>query len=416
MERSDSLKPVSMPICESMAPLTGLEDIDLSDPELYSMGDPHAVWTYLRENSPVYFQKHGYGPGFWALTRYSDVVALSSDKRLRSSGGRTTTGELREPGSEAADILVVTDPPRHTQLRALLNKAFTPRVVAGLEPYVQRTVDGILESLDEQRCDFATDVAAQIPFNVICELLGVPSEDRGALSHAVGHFMESRAHIQEEARDDIELGRYFLDLAHERRRRPRDDLVSRLVGAEVDGERLSDADVLALAMLLFIAGSETTMNGMSGGLHALIEHPGQGRRLIDDPSLWPKAVEEILRWVSPVLNGMVRTAIEDIHVGDAMIEAGDKVTLWYPSANRDADAFPDPFAFDVGRDPNPHITFGAGWHFCLGASLARLEIRVALAAVLGRLDEISFGGDVTRLRSNVSNAIEHLPITYRRAS
>ena len=390
-----------------------LDEIDLSDPELYASGDPHAVWTYLRANAPVFFQKHGYGPGFWAVTRYDDVVALSSDRRLSSSGGRTTTGETRD----GIEILVVTDPPRHTQLRSLVNKAFTPRVVASLEPYVQGIVDGIVDDLRKRgSCDFAADVAARIPFTVICQLLGVPDEDRGALSHAVGHFLESRAHVHEGARDDIELGRYFLDLAHERRARPRDDLVSRLVQAEVVGERLSDADVLALAMLLFIAGSETTMNGMSGGMLALIEHPDQRRRLDDDPTLWPKAVEEVLRWVSPVLNGMVRTAIEDIEVRETHIAAGDKVTLWYPSANRDELVFTEPFVFDVGRDPNPHVTFGAGIHFCLGASLARLEIRVALQTITSAFAEFEIDGEVTRLRSNVSSAIEHLPIRRARSS
>ncbi len=390
-----------------------LDEIDLSDPELYATGDPHAIWTYLRANAPVFFQKHGFGPGFWAITRYDDVVALSSDRRLASSGGRTTTGEPRQPGTEAADILVVTDPPRHTQLRALVNKAFTPRVIASLEPYVQGIVDGIVDQLREQStCDFATEVAARIPFTVICQLLGVPEADRGALSHAVGHFMESRAHVHDEPRDDIELGRYFLDLAHERRANPKDDLVSRLVGAEVNGERLSDADVLALATLLFIAGSETTMNGMSGGMLAFVEHPEQARRVTNDPSLWPKAVDEILRWASPVLNGMVRTALDDIDVRGTRMAAGDKVTLWYPSANRDEDVFPEPFVFDIGRDPNPHVTFGAGWHFCLGASLARLEIRVALGTILRRLDTFEPDGEVTRLRSNVSNAIEHLPLRY----
>lgn len=391
-----------------------LDEIDLSDPQLYATGDPHAIWTYLRANAPVFFQRHGYGPGFWAVTRYDDVVALSSDRRLASSGGRTTTGEPRAPGTDAADILVVTDPPRHTQLRALVNKAFTPRVIASLEPYVQGIVDDIVDELrDRSTCDFATEVAARIPFTVICQLLGVPEGDRGALSHAVGHFMESRAHVHDEARDDIELGRYFLDLANERRSKPRDDLVSRLVGAEVNGERLSDADVLALAMLLFIAGSETTMNGMSGGMLAFVEHPDQARRLSNDPTLWPRAVEEILRWVSPVLNGMVRTALDDIDVRDTRISRGDKVTLWYPSANRDEGVFTEPFRFDVGRDPNPHVTFGAGWHFCLGASLARLEIRVALGTILSRLTELELDGEATRLRSNVSNAIEHLPIRYR---
>jgi cholest-4-en-3-one 26-monooxygenase len=390
-----------------------LGEIDLSSPDLYATGDPHAVWSYLRTHAPVFFQAHGYGPGFWAITRYDDVVALSSDHRLSSSGGRTTTGAPREPEFDGVDLLVVTDPPRHTKLRALVNKAFTPRVVAVLEPYVQSIVDDIVEKLSKKSsCDFAAEVSARIPFTVICELLGVPTDDRAALSHAVGHFMESRHHTNDGAGDQIELSRYFLDLANARRSRPSDDLVSRLVEADVDGERLSDGDVLALAILLFIAGSETTMNAISGGLLALIEHPDERRRLEGETALWPRAVEEILRWVSPVLDGMVRTALEDIHVGGVRIEAGDKVTLWYPSANRDEDVFSEPFDFDVGREPNPHLAFGAGWHFCLGASLARLEIRVVLKTVLRRLRDIEIDGPITRLRSNVASGIEHMPVRY----
>jgi cytochrome P450 len=394
-----------------------LDAIDLSDPDLYATGDPHAVWTHLRDEAPVFFQKHGYGPGFWAVTRYSDVVRLSSDRRLSSSGGRSTTGTPAAPDSAIADILVCTDPPRHTQLKALVNKAFTPRVVAGLELYVKdvvrRLVDGVIE---KGECDFARDIAARVPYTVICELLGVPEEDREPLAHAVGHFMESRAHILGGAtRSEMDLGRYFLDLTNKRRTTPDMDLLSRLVGAEIDGERLSDADILALAMLLFIAGSETTMNSISGGLLAFLNHPEQLRRLTNDPALWPRTVEEVLRWVSPVLNGMVRTAMDDIDVGDVVIRAGDKVTLWYPSANRDESHFADPFTFDIGREPNDHVAFGAGIHFCLGASLARLEIRVTLQAVLQRLRDVRQTGEMVRLRSNVSHAIEHLPIGFRAA-
>ncbi len=396
----------------STAELT-LDTIDLSDPELYATGDPHAVWTYLRANAPAFFQKHGYGPGFWAITRYDDVLRLSTDRRLSSAGGRSTTGKPAAPDAAMADVLVVTDPPKHTQLRAIVNKAFTPRVVAALENYVQNVVDEIVEGLvSRNECDFATEVAALLPFNVICELLGAAEKDRGSLAHAVGHFMESNTHIQQPARSDFQLGRYFLDLAEERRSEPGNDLISFLVQAEVEDESLSNADILALCSLLFIAGSETTMNGISGGLLAFIENPSQRSRLENDPSMWPKAVEEILRFVSPVLNGMVRTATEDIDVRDVTIKAGDKVTLWYPSANRDEEVFEDSFAFDVGRDANPHITFGAGPHFCLGASLARLEIRITLETVFRRLGDIELAGNVVRLRSNVSNAIEHLPIRF----
>jgi cytochrome P450 len=391
-----------------------LDEIDLSDPELYATGDPHAVWAHLRQHEPVFFQKHAYGPGFWAITTYTDIVRLSSDHSLSSAGGRSTTSAAAAPDAAIADILVCTDPPKHTKLRALVNKAFTPRVVAGLEPYVTTVVDRLVDEIaDRGECDFAQDFAAMIPYTVICELLGVPETDRPSLAHAVGSFMESRAHINEPRRNDIELARYFLDLANERRARPRDDLMSRLVAAEIDGERLSDPDILALAMLLFIAGSETTMNSMSGGLLALIEHPDQRALLTDDPALWPSAIEEILRWASPVLNGMVRTATEPIDVRGVRIDPGQKVTLWYPSANRDEDHFPRADTFDVTRTPNDHVAFGAGWHFCLGASLARLELRIALPRFLAAFPEIEICGNVTRLRSNVSYAIEQLPVSCR---
>jgi cytochrome P450 len=394
-----------------------LDSIDLSDPDLYATGDPHAVWSLLRREAPVFFQQHGYGPGFWAITRYEDIVRLSSDRRLSSSGGRSTTGTPAAPDAAIADILVCTDPPRHTQLKALVNKAFSPRVVAGLELYVKDVVNRLVDGVAARgECDFSWDIAAQVPYTVICELLGVPEEDRAPLSHAVGQFMASRAHILGGATDnEINVGRYFLDLTNTRRAAPDMDLISRLVGAEIDGERLSDADILALATLLFVAGSETTMNSISGGLLAFMERPEQLRRLQDDPALWPRTVEEVLRWVSPVLNGMVRTAMDDIEVGDVVIRAGDKVTLWYPSANRDESHFTEPFSFDIGRDPNDHVAFGAGIHFCLGASLARLEIRITLQTVLERLRDIRQTGEMVRLRSNVSQAIEHLPIGFTAA-
>ena len=391
-----------------------LDDIDLSDPDLFASGDPHAVWTYLRANAPVFFQSHAVGPGFWAITRYDDVVRLSSDPRLGSAGGRSTTAQPAPPDSQMADVLVTTDPPRHTQLRALVNKAFTPRSIAALEPYVQRAVDRLVDELvDADRTDFAADVASRLPFDVICELLGVLPADRPALRHAFGHFMETEKGVVGAERPTFDLGRFFLELADERRARPRDDLVTRLVQAEIDGERMTNRDVLALCALLFVAGSETTMNSISGGLLALLEHPHQRERLEADPDLWPRAIEEILRWVTPVLNGMVRTATADIEVRGVQIASGDKVTLWYPSANRDEEHFADPFVFDITRTPNDHVAFGAGQHFCLGASLARLETRVTLRTVLQRLTDIEPDGEVTRLRSNVMHAIEHLPVRYR---
>ncbi|MCI0346074.1 MAG: cytochrome P450, partial [Chloroflexi bacterium] len=315
-----------------------------------------------------------------------------------------------------AGTLVITDPPRHTKLRALVNKAFTPQAVAGLEPYVERVVGRILDEAEALGSfDFVADIAARLPFVVICEMLGVADEDRPALFAAIKPMLATGVDLAGGTMlDPMDAARglidYLGDLIDERGYLPRTDLVGGIVAAELDGERLSRPEMLALCILLFIAGSETTMNAISGGMLAFFENPAERARLAADPALMPSAVEEVLRWTSPTMVSMVRTATRDASVGGVEIRAGHKVTMWYGSANRDPEFFDRPELFDVGRTPNDHLAFGFGAHFCLGAQLARLELRVMFAELFRRLPGLVQDGEPRRLRSNIFNGFEYLPV------
>ena len=404
------------------SPNLTLEEIDLTDHDLYASGCHHEVLRFLRTNAPVFWQRQRSGPGFWAVTRYADVRRVSRDTAGFISSGGTSTMDLERPDSASLDYqmmagtLVITDPPRHTKLRALVNKAFTPQAVSALEPYVRRVVGQILDDVSARGSfDFVGGVAARLPFVVICEMLGVPDEDRAALFTSIKPMLATGVDLASDTLlNPMEAARGLIDflgaLIDERGYRPRADLVSAVVRAEIDGERLTRAEVLALCILLFIAGSETTMNAISGGMLAFFEHPRERERLAGDASLMPSAVEEILRWTSPTIVSMVRTATADVEIGGRAIAAGQKVTLWYGSANRDDEFFHNPERFDVGRSPNEHVAFGFGAHFCLGAQLARLELRVMFEELFRRLPGLALAGEPRRLRSNIFNGFEHLPV------
>lgn len=402
-----------------------LEQIDITDPDLYASGGAASVFRYLREHEPVFFQRQRSGPGFWAVTTYADVRTVSRDPQTFISSGGTSTMDLEKPESASLDYemmrgtLVITDPPRHTKLRALVNKAFTPNAVARLEPFVRGIVGQIMDDCSlAGEGDFVRDVAARLPFVVICELLGIPRDDRAGLFNAIRPMMSADVTMAagpEGGSMDAAttLVSFLQDLIDTRAAAAEQDLVSDLVRAEVDGERLTRAEMLALVILLFIAGTETTQNATGGGMLAFFDHPGEKERVIADRSLMPTAVEEILRYVSPTLVSMVRTATRETELGGKAIKAGDKVTLWYGSANRDASVFPEPDRFDVSRTPNDHLTFGFGAHFCLGAQLARLELKVIFEELFDRLPRIALSGEPKRLRSNIFNGLEKLPVRFR---
>ncbi len=398
--------------------------IDLLDRDRFTQGIPHEWFTWLRANAPVFHHDEPDGAGFWVITRYDDIVAANRDAAAFSSsqelgGVVTLEGPTAPfPGTEmAGNMMLFMDPPGHTRYRKLVNRGFTPRMIAALEPHVRELTVGIVEAaIAKADCDFVVDVAAELPLEVIAELLGVPQDDRHKLfdwsNRMVGsedpEYQVSDEHVMEA---QVEMFMYAQALAEQRRAEPQADIVSTLLAAEVDGDRLSEMDFNLFFMLLSVAGNETTRNAIAHGMNAFLENPDQWALLVEDPQARiADAVEEILRWASPVLF-FRRNATKDVTLGGQTIRAGEKISLWYISANRDESVWEDPFRFDITRHPNPHIAFGGGGpHFCLGAQLARLEIRLLFEELAARVPRLEALGEPDRLRSNFIGGIKHLPV------
>jgi len=396
--------------------------IDLLDPDSFIRGVPHEWFTYLRHNAPLFWHSEPGGRGFWVITRYDDVVAVNRDSQTYSSeqqrGGVTALEDLPPEADLTSEgrMMLTMDPPDHTRYRSLVNRGFTPRMIAALGGGIRAAVSTILERAIERRdCDFVLEVAAELPLQVIAQLLGVPFEDRHKLFEWSNRMIGSRdpeyAVSQEMARAAaIEMFMYSGALAAKRREEPRDDIVTALLNADIDGDRLSEMDFNLFFLLLAVAGNETTRNALSHGVDTLIDHPDQYRMLADDPTLVPRATEEILRWASPVMY-FRRNLTHDTELRGQPIKSGDKVSLWYISANRDEEVFPEPFRFDISRSPNEHVAFGGGGaHYCLGASLAKMEINIMLEELTKRVKLVKRTGEVRRLRSNFINGIKHLPV------
>ena len=398
--------------------------IDLFDPEVWGRAVPHDQFTWLRENEPVFWHpfpadidREMYkGEGFWTLTRYDDIVLASKDFKHFSSAGGTN---IVEP-VEGVDLMMInTDPPYHTKLRSIVSKGFHPKAVAAIEKHIREIVTRILDKVASKgECDFVTEIAAELPLEVIAEFMGIPEEGRQQIFDwtntmiAQGEDPEYGATLEDATRAFFEISEYANQLAAERRAHPEDDLISKIIEAEVEGEMLNELEYSVFFVMLAVAGNETTRNLITGGMKALIEHPEQREILLADRTKFGTAVEEMLRWVTPVSH-FRRTLTEDIEVGGKELKKGDKVTLWYVSGNRDESVFEDPFEFKVDRDPNPHMTFGAGGpHFCLGFSLAQLEIRVMFEELLDRFPDMELAGGVERLHSNFISGIRHMPVRF----
>jgi cytochrome P450 len=433
----------------------GVDTSAIMNPDTYLRGVPHELFAALRRDSPVAWIDEPpvdhwvAGSGHWAVLRYADVqTVLRTPRTFSSSEGLTQIYDAPPPiRAELRKMMINMDPPEHSRLRGLLTRAFTPRAVSRLEESIQRRAYALVDAVAERgEADFARDVAADLPLYTLAEILGVPECDRwlmfdwsnrviGVLDaeytasdafDAAGATEMAQRALAVRPRPDAngrmpdsrhpsgmaDLYAYARELAQYRRRNPGTDVMSLLLQqVDGDGSRATVEEFEKLFWLFSVAGNETVRNALPGGMLALLQHPAEYRRLRADRSLLAHAVEEMLRWWTPVIQ-FRRTAVADTLLGGVPIRAGDKVVVYFSSANRDEAVFPDPDRFDAGRTPNPHLAFGHGPHFCIAAHLARVQMRAMFSAVLDRLGEVELAGEPERLRSNFQNGVKHLPVRW----
>ena len=402
--------------------------VDLTDPDVYRAGVPHATFQRLRDEDPIAWTKERDGSGFWSVTRYADILAANRDFATFTSRQGIRLEEMDEQETEARRTMMEMDPPEHTRLRRLVQGGFTRRMVRSYEQAIAVLARAVLdEALPAGRFDLVTDVARQLPMRMLGRLLGVPEQDYGWLvdrgdAMIANSDPEFTAHVVDQTDTEayrlapfrspsgLELFDYAQRLADQRRAAPGDDVVTTLLAPTMDGEPLTDLEFKNFFALMVAAGNDTTRYTMAGGLLALMDHPEQLDRLRQHPELIPSAVEEILR-VTSVTMHFRRTATRDLELHGRTIRAGDKVVLWWISGDYDERQFPDPFRFDIERHPNEHLAFGRGGpHRCIGEWLARVEIEVLLRELLPRIADIRVAGPVQRLRSNFISGIKHLPV------
>jgi cytochrome P450 len=393
--------------------------VDLTDPDTFAKGMPYEAFRELRQRAPVAWHPFKDGPGFLALTGFDEVLAVSRDSTTWSS---QETGvfydiPLPEDAYQLTLMMLTMDPPRHTKLRSLVSKGFTPRQVARLNDHIADMSRQIVDDVMEQgECDFVEDIAGALPSYVIAELLGIPLEDGRRLYHLT-EIMNTGTVGDPVAKDaQMQMFVYGNELAARKRTDPGDDIATSLLHAEVDGERLTDFEFNMFFLLLINAGGDTTRNLIAAGILTLIEHPAERARLAADPSLLPTAIEEMLRYTSPV-TVFTRTATKDTELRGIPVRKGGRVAMFYPSANRDEAHFTDPDTFDVGRTPNHHLAFGGGGtHFCLGANLARVEAAAIVPEVLSRMSNLELAAPVERVRSTLMNGIRSMPVRFTAAA
>ncbi|MFF3209713.1 cytochrome P450 [Streptomyces sp. NPDC002886] len=386
------------------------ENVNLVDPELYATGDPYPVFRWMRDHDPVRRHDATEYPAFWSVTRYDDIRAVYNDARVYSSA----QGILLRPKGHGQDpgggrTLALTDPPRHKALRSLVADWFTTRSVRALEDAMRDAVRQVVaRAVELGTCDFVTDVAGRLPLYVICRLMGVPAHEQEMLfaltTQAFGAGEPEARSIAHQ-----EIMAYFVELMYRRMDEPADDLVSALVNGEVDGELLTEEDILLNCDNLLVGGTENVRLAVAGGMRTFLERPADWERLRDDRGLMPTAIEEVLRWTSTATH-IMRTVTEPVVLRDRVLEAGDRVVLWTPSANRDERHFANPDAFDLTRRPNRHLALGAGEHFCLGAMMTRTEMRILFSELLDSTRSIEQTGPAVPLRSIVVNGLESLPV------
>jgi cytochrome P450 len=406
-----------------------MQGVDLTDLDTFSQGFPHELFRRHRESAPVWWHAPTThtpdGEGFWSVATYDEVLHVLDDPMTFSSetgGGRPYGGTIIQDLPVAGIVLNMMDDPRHARIRRLVTKGLTPAAVRGLEDELRRRMRRLLDSVGSE-CDFLTEVAAELPMQAICVLLGVPESDRHRLSAAVEHIFDipdesDFLSMSPQRQDSVDfLSRYGADLIAEKRACPGRDMLSIMIHAQLrdtDPPALSEGELSAFFSLLFSAGAETTRNAIAGALLALDQWPDELAQLRADRVPMEKAVEEVLRWTTPSPSKR-RTATRTCELAGQRIAPGDKVVVWEGSANRDEQHFEDADRFVVSRDPNPHLSFGHGVHFCLGAHLARMEIRIALEELFGRVESFQLAGPPVWTRSNRHTGIRHLPVRLEKA-
>jgi cytochrome P450 len=407
-----------------------LADIHLESMEFWGRDDDYrdGAFATLRREAPISFwppvEYEGFtaGNGYWALTKLDDVHYASRHPDIFSSSPNITINDQTPETAEYFGSMIVLDDPRHQRLRSIVSRAFTPKVVARIEASVRerahRLVASMIANHPDGEADLVSELAGPLPLQIICDMMGIPEEDHQRVFHWTNVILgfgdpDLTTDFEEFVRVSMDIGAYASALAEDRRVNHHDDLTSSLVEAEVDGDRLTSAEIASFFILLVVAGNETTRNAISHGVLALSRYPEQRDKWWSDfEGVTPTAVEEIVRWASPVVY-MRRTLTRDIELSGVKMAAGDKATLWYNSANRDESKFANPWAFDVARDPNPHQGFGGGGaHFCLGANLARREIRVAFDELRREIPDIVAVEEPARLLSPFIHGIKRLPVAW----
>jgi cytochrome P450 len=404
-----------------MAEVDGLR---LVDPSGYAEhGYPHDEWSALRREAPLaYFDPPGW-PAFWAVTKHADIVEISKQPDVFLNGPGMTLMRERPEGEEPQELktIIHMDPPEHRQYRKVATPFFTPRALGKLDRLVAETARQLVDGLGrEGECDFIAEIASQHPLKIIARILGVPETDEPFILKLTNELFGTEDPEFQRSEDRMEgirqlfmdFWEYFGKVMAERRAHPRDDLASVFANARIGGQPMGELETLGYCLIAFTAGHETTRGGIGGGLHALIENPEQRERWARDPELTSRAVDEIIRFVTPV-NHMLRTASRDYDLRGQTIRSGDHLVLFYGSANRDEEVFDDPFALRLDRHPNPHLAFGVGEHFCLGAHLARKTSGSIFRELVPRLTSVELAGTPERTASNLVPGFKHLPIRYR---
>jgi len=426
-----SLKPgIATRVNGAPPPDIPLADIHLESMDFWGLDDDvrDGVFATLRREAPISFwpaiefEGVDVGPGYWSLTKLDDVHFASRHPDIFSSAGGITIGNQTPELAEYFGSMIVLDDPRHQRLRSIVSRAFTPKVVARIEASVRerahRLVASLIANHPDGQADLVAELAGPLPLQIICDMMGIPEQDHQRVFHWTNVILgfgdpDFTVDFEELVRVSMEIGAYASALADDRRVNHHDDLTTSLVEAEVDGDRLSSSEIASFFILLVAAGNETTRNAISHGVLALSRYPEERDKWWSDfDRLTPTAVEEIVRWASPVVY-MRRTLTRDIELSGVKMVAGDKAALWYNSANRDESKFADPWTFDVARDLNPHLGFGGGGaHFCLGANLARREIRVVFDELRREIPDIVAVGEPARLLSQFINGIKRLPVAW----